>query len=282
MTLTGTFRSRRRIQALFGYSITVIATIIVVAPLVWIVTTSIRPLSEVISFPPRVIPETITFQAYSEIWDAAPFLGYLANSLLVSVVAATVALVVASLAAYGFVRFRFRGAKILMVLILLSQALPGASILLPVVQVVARYGMIDTRPGLIFVYTAFVTPFSAWLLVGYFRSIPAELQDAGLVDGLSHVGVLFRIVMRLAAPAIFAVWAFAFLVAWNEFFFAFVLTSRVAVTIPVGMVTELFNQYTTMWHQISAASVVFSLPPLFLLVPLQRHLVSGLTVGSVK
>jgi multiple sugar transport system permease protein len=256
--------------------------LIMLAPLTWVVTTSLRPIEDIVVYPPRVIPKRITFQAYADMWDAAPLFRFVKNSVIVSCATTAIVLVFSILAAYAFVRFRFWGARLLLVFILVSQSLPGTSILLPIFKTVLDLGMIDTRQGLILVYTGFITPFCTWLLIGYFRSIPVELQDAALVDGASNLQVLFRIVVPLSLPAIVAVATFAFLGAWNEFLFGFILTRSESQTIAVGLVTSYFSQYVNLYNQVSAASIVFSLPPVLLFLLVQRQFISGLTTGAVK
>jgi ABC-type glycerol-3-phosphate transport system permease component len=277
------WRTRRRVKSIAVHVLAVIVTGIMLLPLTWIVTTSFRPLEDVIAVPVRVIPTRFTIQAYVDMWDAAPFLRFTLNSVLVSTATALLALVFSALAAYAFVRFRFWGSRVLLVFVLVSQALPGASILVPLFRTIWRLGMYDTQQGLILVYIGFVTPFCTWLLMGYFYSIPVELEDAARVDGASSLEVLWRIVVPLSAPAIVAVGAFAFLAAWNEFLFAFVLTQDDArKTVAVGLVTSFFTQYVNIWNQVAAASIVFSLPPVLLFLLVQRQFISGLTAGAVK
>lgn len=277
-----TIRTRRRVRATVMYAIAVLSTIVMLAPLSWVASTSVRPLEEVIISPPRLIPRTITFQPYVDMWTAAPFLQYTINSTVVSVVAATAALASAVLAAFAFVRFRFTGRKSLLAFVVMAQMLPGAAILLPLFQIIRWLGLFDTQLGLILVYTGFTVPFCTWLLTGYFRSLPAELEDAARIDGCSWLGVLARIVVPLSAPAIVAVWFFAFLGAWNEFLFAFIFTKDRAATVPVGMTIGFYTQYVNLWNQVSAASIVFSLPPVLIFLAVQRQFIRGLTAGAVK
>ena len=184
-------QTRRRIRSVVVHLLGVVATLLMLAPLTWVVTTSLRPLEDLVVVPPQIIPRRLTLQPYVDMWQAAPLLKFVVNSVVVSTVTTAIVLVFSILAAYAFVRFRFRGARLLLTLILVSQSLPGASILLPIFRTVLELGMIDTRQGLILVYTGFITPFCTWLLIGYFRSIPTELQDAALVDGASNLQVSF-------------------------------------------------------------------------------------------
>lgn len=275
-------RTRRRVKNAAVYTLAILATAIMLAPLTWVVTTSLRPIEDIVVVPPRIIPKRITIQPYVDMWDAAPLFKFIKNSLIVSFTATAIVLVFSILAAYAFTRFRFRGAKLVLTFILVSQALPGSSILLPIFRTILELDLIDTRRGLVLVYVGFITPFCTWLLVGYFRSIPAELLDAALVDGANHLQALVRIVVPLSLPAIVSVATFSFLAAWNEFLFGFILTRTESQTIAVGLVTSYFSQYVNLYNQVAAASIVFSLPPVVLFLLVQRQFISGLTAGAVK
>jgi ABC-type glycerol-3-phosphate transport system permease component len=277
-----TRRARRSIKHALAVAVAVTFTGVLLVPLVWVVSTSIRPIEEVVVVPPRIIPKTITFRPYIDMWTAAPFVRYTANSVIISTLTAIIGLAFSTCAAYAFARFRFRGRDLLLILTIMAQMIPGVSILLPLFQVIRSLALLDTRTGLIIVYTGFVVPFCTWLLNGYFRSIPADLEDAGLIDGCSRLQVLYHVVLPLSAPAMVAVGVFAFLTAWNEFLFALVFTKTHAATMPVGLRAAFSTQYYNLWNQLSAASLVFSLPPVILFIALQRHFVKGLTAGAVK
>ena len=275
-------QTKRTIKSIVVHLLAVVVTLLMLSPLTWVVSTSLRPLEDVIVVPPQILPRVWTLSPYVEMWQRAPFLRYTLNSITVAVSTACIALLLSVLAAYAFVRFRFWGARALLMFVLVSQAIPGTSILLPLFRVIWSLGLIDTLVGLVIVYTGFAIPFCTWLLTGYFKSIPAELEDAARIDGCSALRVLYTVVVPLSAPAIVAVWVFAFLVGWNEFLFAFIFTKENAPTIPVGMTISFFTQYQSFWNQVSAASIVFSTPPVLLFILLQRQFVRGLTTGAVK
>jgi len=275
-------RTQARVRASLGYGLGTIFVLALVLPLVWVVTTSIRPLAEVTSSPPVLWPQTITFKAYVELWDAGPFLKYFLNSVIISLSTALIALAFSISAAYAFARFQFKGATLLLMIVVMSQMLPGSSILIPLFQVIRVLGLLDTHTGMILVYTGFAIPFCTWLLNGYFRAIPADLEQAALIDGCNRFELLYRIILPLAAPAIIAVGTFAFLLSWNEFLFAFVFTKSNAQTIAVGLRSAFLGQYVNKYDQLFAASIIFSLPPIAIFVGLQRYFVQGLTAGAVK
>ena len=254
---------------------------LLVLPLIWVISTSIRPISEMTRTPPLVWPQSLIFDAYFDIWDEAPFFRYFLNSAGISLATAVISLAFSVGAAYAFARFRFRGAILLLMLVVMSQMLPGSSILIPLFQVIRNLGLLDTHVGMVLIYTGFAIPFCTWLN-GYFKAIPEDLEQAALIDGCSRLELLWRIVLPLAAPAGVAVGTFAFLLSWNEFLFAYVFTKSDALTIPVGIRTAFLGQYVNKYDQLFAASLIFSLPPIAIFVSLQRHFVQGLTAGAVK
>ncbi|MSR84275.1 MAG: carbohydrate ABC transporter permease [Candidatus Latescibacteria bacterium] len=275
-------KTQAQIRAWIGYGLGGFSAFLLVLPLIWVVSTSLRPLSEVTSTPPMVFPRSITFKAYVDLWDAAPFGAYIVNSVVISLATALIALAFSISAAYAFARFRFPGSTLLLMLVVMSQMLPGSSILIPLFQVIRNLGLLDTRAGMVLIYTGFAIPFCTWLLNGYFRAIPEELEQAALIDGCSRLQFLWRILLPLAAPAVVAVGTFAFLLSWNEFLFAFVFTKSKALTIAVGLRSAFLGQYVNKYDQLFAASLIFSLPPIVLFVSLQRYFVQGLTAGAVK
>lgn len=274
--------TQAKVRTWLAYGLGTLSTAALILPLLWVVTTSVRPISEVTSSPPVVWPQELTFAAYTEFWDAAPFLRYTFNSVIISLSTALISLAFSVCAAYAFARFRFRGATVILMLVVMSQMLPGSSILIPLFQVIRSLGLLDTHAGMVLIYTGFAIPFCTWLLHGYFRAIPTELEQAAMIDGCSRLQLLVRIVLPLAAPAVVAVGTFAFLLSWNEFLFAFVFTKSTALTIPVGLRAAFLGQYVTKYDQLFAASLVFSLPPIVLFVSLQKYFVAGLTAGAVK
>ena len=274
--------NQKRLRSILGYGLGGVSVAGLVLPLLWVMSTSVRPLSEVTTVPPVVFPSEIRFDAYIDLWDEAPFEDYVLNSVVISALTAIVALAFSITTAYAFARFRFRGSAALLMLVVMSQMLPGSSILIPLFQVIRSFGLLDTHAGMVLINTGFAIPFCTWLLNGYFRAIPEELEQAALIDGCSRLAVLYRIVLPLAAPAIIAVGTFAFLLSWNEFTFAFVFTKSRALTIPVGMRAAFLGQYVNKYDLLFAASLVFSLPPIALFVSLQKYFVQGLTAGAVK
>ncbi len=259
-----------------------VLALIILLPFLWTVSTSLKPLTEVNRYPPEWTSPSMSLKPYSDMFFYLPFSRYTLNSLIVASSATMLTLIVGSLAAFAFARFRFRGRKQFLLVLLLSQMLPGASVIIPLFQILKTAGLYDTHIGLILVHTAVLLPFVIWLLHGFFSGIPTEVEDAALIDGCSRLEALRRIILPLALPGLGATALFAFLGSWNEFFFALILTNSDATqTIPVGI--GLFvGEFEDVWNQMSAAAVLFSIPPLILFMAMRRTFVRGIAAGALQ
>jgi multiple sugar transport system permease protein len=259
-----------------------ILAFVILVPFLWTISTSLKPLNEVNRYPPEWISVNMSLKPYGDMFFYLPFSRYTLNSLIVATSATALTLIVGSLAAFSFARFRFAGKNVFLLVFLLSQMLPGASVIIPLFQLLQKAGLYDTYLGLILVHTAFLLPFVIWLLYGFFLGIPGDVEDAALIDGCSRMQSLWRVILPLALPGIGATALFAFLGSWNEFFFALLLTSSDSTkTIPVGI--GLFvGEYLDVWNQMSAAAVFFSIPPLILFMLTRKTFVKGLVAGAGK
>jgi multiple sugar transport system permease protein len=235
----------------------------------------------------RWIPDGITFRPYVDIWKTVPLGHYFMNSLIVSVSATLFSVVIAIFAAYGVSRYRFPGRRLFTVTVLSTQMFPGILFLLPLFLIFVNIGnstgiqLYGSRLGLIITYLTFSLPFSIWMLVGYFDSIPRDLDEAAKVDGCGPFGALFRVVVPAAVPGIVAVCVYAFMTAWGEVLFASVMTNDSTRTLAVGL-RGYASQNDVYWNQVMAASLVVSVPVVAGFLLLQRYLVAGLTAGAVK
>ena len=203
------------------------------------------------------------------------------NSVIVAGVTVALAIPLSTLAAYGFSRFRLKGEKIMFVTILATQFLPAVVIVLPFFIMFRDLGLLDTRTGLIIVDLALVMPFGIWMVKGFIDGIPVEIEEAAMIDGASRLQVIAQIILPLAAPGIITAAIFCFIIAWNEFLFALILTTSKAVTLPVGL--ALFKaEEGELWHYIAAAGILIMVPMWILALLIQKHFVKGLTMGAVK
>jgi len=255
-------------------------------PVFIIVETTVKPLADVQNTF-QWIPTHITLSPYIEIWTTIPLLHYFVNSVIVSVTSTVIAVLLATFAGYAISRFEFRGRRVFSLAVLSTQMFPGILFLLPLYLIYVNIGqkigisLYGSYLGLIITYLTFALPFAVWMLAGYFSSIPRDIEEAALVDGTSHWGALFRIVLPVSRPGIVAVSVFAFMTAWGEVLFASVLTTSSTRTLAIGL-QEYATQGNTDWNQLMAAAVVVSLPVVIGFLALQRYLVRGLTSGSVK
>jgi multiple sugar transport system permease protein len=235
----------------------------------------------------RWIPSGLTIRPYIDIWSTVPLAHYFMNSLIVSVSATLLSVAVAIFAAYGVSRYRFAGRKLFTVTVLSTQMFPGILFLLPLFIIFVNIGnstgieLYGSRLGLIITYLTFSLPFSIWMLVGYFDSIPRDLDEAAKVDGCGPFGALFRVVVPAAVPGIVAVSVYAFMTAWGEVLFASIMTNDSTRTLAVGL-RGYATQNDVYWNQVMAASLVVSVPVVAGFLLLQRYLVAGLTAGAVK
>jgi ABC-type glycerol-3-phosphate transport system permease component len=188
----------------------------------------------------------------------------------------------ASLAAYSLARLRYPGRAALARSILFVYLVPGGLLFIPLFILMQRFGLLNTLLVLIVTYQTFAIPFCTWMLIGYFKGIPLELEEAALIDGCSRLGVLFRIVMPLALPAVAVVALFSFTQSWNEFLFALVFTNSVATrTVTLGL-TQMLGEDVFYWGQMMAGAIITALPPVLFYTLAQRLVIRGLTGGAVK
>jgi multiple sugar transport system permease protein len=255
-------------------------------PLYVMLSTSIKPLADVrADF--RWLPTTVTFRPFVDIWTTVPLARYFANSAIVAGCASAVSVTLAVFAAYAISRYTFRGRELFRLAVLATQMFPGILFLLPLFLIYVNIGqatgivLAGNLLGLVITYLTFSLPFSIWMLVGYFNSIPRDLDEAGLVDGAGPLRVLLSIVVPAAKPGIVAVGVYAFMTAWSEALFASVLTGDRSKTLAVGL-AEYSTQTAVYWNQIMAASLVVSVPIVLGFLLMQRYLVQGLTAGAVK
>ena len=278
-------RGMRRSKLLSGtttYLILGFCVVIVLIPILWMVSTSIKIESETITIPPRWIPEHPTAMSYMRLWKEYPFLTYFKNSIIISVGAVVVSVMFSCLAGYGVTRFRFKGKESFLGFILMTQMFPSIMLLIPYYKVLDMYGLKDSLVGMMCVYISFTIPFCSWMMVGFFRTIPLELDEAAIIDGCSRWKAFYKITLPMTLPGISSSAIYAFITAWNEYMFAQVLIiSPELKTLPLG-IAELNGFYKILWNDLMAASVIASLPLIILFIFLQKYFISGLTAGTVK
>jgi multiple sugar transport system permease protein len=248
-------------------------------PYIWMVLTGIRRPVDTVAMPPRLL-FTPSLEGFRQIFRGVHIQSYLTNSIIVAIAATLAVMVVAAPAAYAMTHLRVRGRSFLAT-ILVARMVPGISILIPIYLAASQLGILDTYGVLIVMYTAFNLPFAIWLLRGFFRDVPQEVREAAIIDGCTERQVFMRMILPLVTNGLVATGVFVFIAAWNEFLFALALTNAHAATAPLAMVA-FRNELGVMWDQIGAAALLISSPVVLFAVVMQRYLVRGLTMGSVK
>jgi multiple sugar transport system permease protein len=207
---------------------------------------------------------------------------YLINSTIVAVCTTLLTLLFGTPAAYAFSGFRFRGDRLLAFAVLAIRFLPPISYVVPIYLLAANSGLLDTHLVLVLVYTVINLPFIIWMLIGFFRDLPSEIRDAARIDGCTEWGAFYRVLIPLVAPGLAATAIFAFMLAWNDFMIAFILTESQARTMPVALTRYISSEAGTYWGELSAGGIVTIVPMLLFTLLAQRRLVRGLVVGAVK
>ena len=249
-------------------------------PVYWIVLTSFKPIIEINSAIPSFV-FTPTTENYRDLFAKFDFAKVMLNSFVVTFVTCVVVVVLGVMAAYALGRMKVPGEKHIALWILSLRFLPPIAVAIPFYIQWQDFHLLDTYPGLILVYVAFNLPFAIWLLRGFLADIPVELEEAALLDGLSRMQIVWRIVVPVILPGIASTAIFTFVFTWNEYLMALMLTSVNAVTVPVT-IAKFVMPYTILWGDLSAAVVIQVVPMLFVVFLLQRHIVRGMTLGAVK
>ena len=271
-------RTRRRYLVL-SYGLVIGSIIIFLFPIIWLVLSSLKSPAEVLTVS---LPTRPTLQNYRYVLDQFPVLRYLRNSLSLAVVSTLVSLTTGSLAAYGLSAYRFSVRRFLLLFALVVRMLPGVALGVPLFWLFSRADLKNTFQGIVLAHTAIQLPLVIWIMVGFFEDIPAELADAGLVDGCNRLNVLYYVILPLAAPGLAVAAIFSFLTSWNNFDLSLMLNSAPdLLTMPVGM-SQMNLLYGIRWDSLSAAAVMYIVPTIILALLLQRYIVRGLTAGAIK
>jgi len=270
-------------RAVVVYLPLAVFTFVLLFPFYWMATTTFKPDAELLSHegnPFWVIHPTLAH--IEKLLFKTSYPEWMWNTVVVSVLSTTVSLVASVLAAYAIERLRYKGSKQVGLGIFLAYLVPPSILFIPLATIVTQLGLFDTRWALILTYPTFLIPFCTWLLMGYFRSIPYELEECALIDGATRLQVLTRIILPLAVPGLISAGIFAFTLSWNEFIYALTFISSSEVkTVPVGVVTELVEGDVYHWGSLMAGALLGSLPVAVLYSFFVEYYVSGMT-GAVK
>ena len=272
-------RRTRRLWEAVRVVLVVTVALVMMVPIVWIALAAFKQHVDVYQLKLLFRP---TLENFALVFDSPYHLGRkLLNSTVVSFVTVAIAIPIATCAAYSFSRFRMRGERAMFVMILATQFVPAVVIVLPFFILFRDLGILDTRLGLILVNLSIVTPFAIWMIKGFIDGIPRDTEEAALVDGSSRLQVIRNIVLPMAAPGIVTAAIFCFIIAWNDFLFALILTTNKAVTLTVGL--ALFQaEEGDLWNLLAAAGIIIMVPMFVLALIIQKHFVQGMTMGAVR
>ena len=274
-------RTKRLVGEVLTYAGLAAALVFFLAPFFWILTTSLKGNEDYFAFPPVWIPPEPSLKHYASLFTRSSGARYFTNSLTISTLSMFAALVVSLPTAYSIARWRF-GGGFLSTFLLVLRMLPAIALIIPIYIMYKALGMTNSYLGLVIVYTVLYIPFAVWLLVGFLRDFPVEIEEAAMIDGCSRLKALIRVVVPIIAPGMAVVALFAFIATWNEFLFAIVLTGIETKTMMV-LVTSFTSGGTDMFYGEASASVVLGVLPAFLVAfALQRYLVKGLALGGTK
>jgi len=273
---------RQLLLNLQSYGFLILVSIYALFPFIWMLSTSLKTEAEAFRVPPTWIPIHPTIDAYVGIWVRKNFGLYFLNSTIISLATAVLSTFFGALAGYGFSRFFFKGRKFLIGFFLATQMLPGVLLVGPYFKILSKFGLYDTRTGLVIAFLTICLPFATWMMKGFIDRVPDVLDQAALVDGCSRFGVFFRIILPVSAPGMVATIIFAFLLAWGDLLWVLCLTSTESmITVTLG-IARTVGEFRIIWPMLMSGALLGGMPAIILYFLLQRLLVQGLTAGAVK
>lgn len=271
--------ARKQINDFLQFFLILSAAVFIMIPIYWIISGAFKQQVDIFQlkllFTPTLENFKIIFKSPYNLLDK------LFNSTVVAFSTVVVAIPLATIAAYSFSRFRLTGGRIMFVMILSTQFVPAVVIVLPFFILFRDLGILDTKLSLVLVNLSLIMPFAIWMIKGFIDGIPLDTEEAALVDGSNRIQVIKNVVLPMALPGVITAAIFCFILAWNEFLFAVIITTNKAVTMPVGL--SMFHaEEGVLWHLISAAGIMIMLPMFVLATLIQKHFVQGMTMGAVR
>lgn len=273
-------RGRRSPLASVGLHVTlVVASVIAVFPVLWVLLTSLKPAAYATS---TDFFKDTTLSNYTNLLNDTPFLTWFGNSLLVAGMTTVLGVFVAATTGYAVSRFRFPGKRGLMWTLLITQMFPVAVLIVPIYNIMSSMGLLNQPVGLVITYLTIAVPFCAWMMKGFFDTIPREIDESGQVDGLTPFGTFWRLILPLAKPGIAVTAFYSFVTAWGEVAYASAFMVGDENLTLAGGLQKFVNQYGAQWGPMAAASVLIAIPAALVFLFAQRHLVTGVSAGAVK
>jgi multiple sugar transport system permease protein len=274
-----TGKQKKRLMNAIQVTLILIAIFIMLVPILWIFLAAFKNHIDVFQLKLLFTP---TLENFKTVFAPPYYLGRkLVNSTIVAFVTVLIAIPAATTAAYAFSRFRMVGETSMLVTVLATQFVPAVVIILPFFVMFRDLGLLDTRLGLIIVNLAIVMPFAIWMIKGFIDGIPLDTEEAAMIDGSSRLQVIRNIVLPMAAPGLLTAGIFCFIISWNEFLFALILTNKDSVTLPIGL--ALFKaEEGDLWNLLSAAGIIIMVPMFILALIIRNYFVQGMTMGAVR
>lgn len=269
-------------KKLYIYAALIFFALIALAPILWVFTTSLKPASEAMKFPPRLIPNKITWENYKFVFTNGYLVRSLFNSFVVVIPSAFLSVIISALAAYAFARYRFKGRDILFNLMLGLFMIPVLMNLIPLYISLQKLNLLNNYLGLILTYQVLIVPLNIFMLKNYFETIPVELEEAAMIDGCSRLSALTKIVLPLIWPGLATASILSFRFAWNQFLFPLTFTSQPEMQVFQVAIYNFMGLYQVNWGYLTASIVIGMVPILIILMIFQRRFVEGLTAGAVK
>ncbi|MFD3482052.1 sugar ABC transporter permease [Streptomyces sp. NPDC058665] len=257
----------------------VVASVIAVFPVLWVLLTSLKPAAYATTT--DFFKET-TFENYTKLLDDTPFLTWFGNSLLIAGFTTVLGVFIAATTGYAVSRFRFPGKRGLMWTLLVTQMFPMAVLIVPLYNIMSDLGLLNQAAGLVITYLTIAVPFCAWMMKGFFDTIPREIDESGMVDGLTPFGTFWRLILPLAKPGLAVTAFYSFVTAWGEVAYASAFMVGDENLTLAGGLQKFVNQYGAQWGPMTAASVLIAIPAAIVFLFAQRHLVTGVSAGAVK
>ena len=272
-------RKASRWHGVVWYLVSILILLVMLFPIYWMFMVSLKLPEEIFASPPVWFPSQPQFGNFAQLFKDGDVWS-LWNSLVIAGISTLIAMVLGTICAYALVRFKTGGDN-LAIWILSQRMLPPIAIVFPIFLAYANLGLADSYFGLILLYTAFALPYVVWMMRGYLQEVPLDLEESAQVDGLSALGVLWKVAVPMARNGLIATAIFAFIFSWNEFLFALILTRTEVITFTV-QISQYFGSQSTFWAKIGAMSVLGTLPVFIAVTMLQRYLVRGISMGAVK
>ncbi|PRX19654.1 carbohydrate ABC transporter membrane protein 2 (CUT1 family) [Orenia metallireducens] len=273
---------QKKLNQFIKYLLIFIAILWTVFPIYWMLNSSFKTRVEQFSIPPTFFPKNFTFENYTALFTELNFQSMLANSLVISLVSTAVAITIGALAAYSLSRFDFNAKPFVLGWILITRIFPPVTFVIPFYTIMNQIGLLNTRTALILSYIVFNLPFSIWMLINFFNEIPVEIEESALVDGANQFEIFYKIALPLTAPGIAATAIFNVVMSWNEFLYSLIFVQTPdLLTLPVGL-AGLVTEYKILWGPMSAGGVISVIPIIIFVLFMEKHLIKGLTLGSVK